>query len=280
MSVITYDRLVKDLIAGLNATEHVTHIAYRKDMVTLHHNGGRLSHEGVLNVWKTRPASAHFDVDAAGAIAQYVKANEYAWACGNTSGNQRSISIEMANSAVGGDWPVGEATWRSAARLAGWIFARIIGTRPSRSNLVVHHFWKATTCAGPYIDNYFNAILDLAGQHYDEFVGGGPTPIPPSSGGKTLDQLVAEVLRGDWGNGPDRRNRLTAAGYNYDQVQAAVNARLGGGAPRPEPRKSIDELAHEVIAGHWGNGVTRRQRLEGAGYNYRQVQDRVNALLR
>lgn len=280
MSVINYDHPVKDLIAGLNATGHVTHTAYRKDMVTLHHNGGRLSHEGVLQVWKTRPASAHFDVDAAGAVAQYVKANEYAWACGNTSGNQRSISIEMANSAIGGDWPVAETTWRSAARLAGWNFARIIGTRPTRSNLVVHHFWKPTTCAGPYIDRMSNAILDLAGQHYDEFVGGGSPPAPPSSGGKSLDQLVSEVLRGDWGNGPDRRNRLTAAGYNYDQVQAAVNARLGGGAPRPEPRKSIDELAREVITGHWGNGVTRRQRLEGAGYNYQQVQARVNQLLR
>lgn len=278
MTVIAYDRPVKDLIAGLNATGHVTHTQYRKDMVTLHHNGGRLSHEGVLNVWKTRPASAHFDVDAAGDVAQYVKANEYAWACGNTVGNQRSISVEMANSAIGGNWPVAEATWRSAARLAGWLFARIIGVRPSKSNLVVHHFWKATECAGPYIDGHLNAIVDLAGQHYDEFVGGqGDTQ--PSSGGKSLSEIVDEVLRGSWGNGPERRSRLMAAGYNYDEVQHEVNRRLGAGAPSPEPRKSVDQLAHEVIAGHWGNGVTRRQRLEGAGYNYEAVQRRVNELL-
>ena len=35
--------------------------------------------------------------------------------------------------------------------------------------------------------------------------------------------LAKEVLRGDWGNGADRKKRLEAAGYNYAQVQAAVN---------------------------------------------------------
>lgn len=277
MTTIAYDQPVEDLIAGLSATGHVTHTQYRKDMVTIHHNGGRLSHGGVLQVWKTRPASAHFDVDGNGAIAQYVKVNEYAWACGNTVGNQRSISIEMANSAVGGNWPVAEQTWRSAARLAGWLFARVIGTRPNRSNLVVHHFWKATECAGPYIDSILGTIIDLAGQHYDEIVGGS-TPAPPASGGKSLDEVVSEVIAGKWGNGEDRRHRLENAGYDYHEVQTAVNRRLGAGAPSTS-RLTIDELATQVIAGLWGNGVTRRQRLEGAGYNYEAVQREVNRRL-
>lgn len=170
MTTIAYDKSIKDLIADLNATDHVTHTAYRKTMVTLHHNGGRLSHEGVLNVWKTRPASAHFDVDGSGAVAQYVKVNEYAWACGNTAGNQKSISIEMANSAVGGVWPVATATWQSAARLAGWLFARVIGARPTKETLVPHHYWKSTNCAGPFVDAYFNKILAEAQAWYDAFV--------------------------------------------------------------------------------------------------------------
>src|SRR6185369_12283914 len=168
-----YDKGVKNLIPGLNATGHVTHTQHRKDMVTIHHNGGRLSHEGVLNVWKTRPASAHFDVDSAGAVAQYVEMNEYAWACGNTEGNQRSISIEMCNEATNGSWPVSETTWRSAARLAGWIFAKVIGTRPTNGNLVPHHHWKSTTCAGPYMDAHFGDFIKVAQQAYDFFKGGG-----------------------------------------------------------------------------------------------------------
>ena len=60
MTTIAYDKPVVDFIAQLSATGHVTHTAYKKTSVTLHHNGGRLSHQGVLNVWKVRPASAHF----------------------------------------------------------------------------------------------------------------------------------------------------------------------------------------------------------------------------
>lgn len=44
-------------------------------------------------------------------------------------------------------------------------------------------------------------------------------------------------------------------------------------------KKSIDELAQEVIEGKWGNGVERKERLENAGYNYDEVQDKVNEIL-
>ena len=45
-------------------------------------------------------------------------------------------------------------------------------------------------------------------------------------------------------------------------------------------KKSTDELAREVIQGKWGNGADRKARLEKAGYNYREVQNRVNEMLR
>ena len=40
---------------------------------------------------------------------------------------------------------------------------------------------------------------------------------------KTVAELVEEVLDGKWGNGEDRKKRLTDAGYDYDAVQDAVN---------------------------------------------------------
>jgi len=43
--------------------------------------------------------------------------------------------------------------------------------------------------------------------------------------------------------------------------------------------KSISELAKEVIAGKWGNGIDRKNRLEKAGYDYVVVQKEVNKLL-
>lgn len=103
----------------------------------------------------------------------------------------------------------------------------------------------------------------------NQLASSGPAPAPA----KSIDEVAREVLNGQWGNGADRQARLSAAGYNYAQVQARVNELA---AP---PRKSIDEIAREVIAGKWGNGADRQNRLTAAGYNYAQVQARVNQLL-
>lgn len=44
-------------------------------------------------------------------------------------------------------------------------------------------------------------------------------------------------------------------------------------------KKTVEEIAKEVIAGKWGNGDERKQKLTNAGYNYNEVQTKVNALL-
>lgn len=44
--------------------------------------------------------------------------------------------------------------------------------------------------------------------------------------------------------------------------------------------KTVDELAREVIAGKWGNGSERKQRLNASGYDAAAVQQRVNILLK
>lgn len=40
---------------------------------------------------------------------------------------------------------------------------------------------------------------------------------------KTNEEVAKEVLDGKWGNGADRKNKLTQAGYNYSEIQAIVN---------------------------------------------------------
>ena len=44
---------------------------------------------------------------------------------------------------------------------------------------------------------------------------------------KSIDELAREVIQGKWGNGQDRKKRLTAAGYDYYAVQNRVNQMLG-----------------------------------------------------
>ena len=95
---------------------------------------------------------------------------------------------------------------------------------------------------------------------------------------KSIYEVAQEVINGKWGNGADRRVRLEAAGYNYSEVQAEVNA-IVNGKPSAPARKSNEEIAREVIAGKWGNGAARKQNLEAAGYNYKEIQKIVNILV-
>ena len=49
------------------------------------------------------------------------------------------------------------------------------------------------------------------------------SPTPPSPTLLPLDEIAREVIRGRWGNGAERRQRLTAAGYDASAVQRRVN---------------------------------------------------------
>ena len=43
---------------------------------------------------------------------------------------------------------------------------------------------------------------------------------------RSMDQLVQEILDGQWSYGKERERRLTYAGYNYKKIQAEVNKRV------------------------------------------------------
>lgn len=53
-------------------------------------------------------------------------------------------------------------------------------------------------------------------------------------------------------------------------------------APKPAPvpeKKTVQQIAQEVIDGKWGNGAERKIKLQQAGYGYAAVQEAVNELL-
>ena len=105
-----------------------------------------------------------------------------------------------------------------------------------------------------------------------------PSPKPTPSSKKSNTEIAREVIQGKWGNGAERKKRLEDAGYDYAAVQKEVERLL---AEQKKPaKKSVDEVAREVIAGKWGNGAKRVYNLTKAGYNYVAVQKRVNEILK
>ena len=91
------------------------------------------------------------------------------------------------------------------------------------------------------------------------------------------NEIVQQVIRGEWGVGQERIKELTEAGYNAERIQEKVNLALQGS--QINDTKTTDALAYEVIQGDWGNGEERKERLEAAGYDYDAVQQRVNEIL-
>lgn len=94
-------------------------------------------------------------------------------------------------------------------------------------------------------------------------------PQKKATSSKTIDQLAREVLDRKWGNGAERKQRLTQAGHNYQEVQKAVNKYV------TNPNYS---LAREVLAGKWENGAERIKRLMNAGHNSKDRQSNVKCL--
>ena len=102
---------------------------------------------------------------------------------------------------------------------------------------------------------------------------GGKT-VTQAAAKKTVDEMAAEVLDGKWGNGGEREQRLTAAGYDYEAVQARVNAIVA-----EKQSKSLDAVVTAVIRGDYGNGSARDKKLTAAGYDPKEVQALVNKRL-
>lgn len=64
----------------------------------------------------------------------------------------------------------------------------------------------------------------------------------------------------------------------YCDVSEFYNITFAEEKPKTK-KKSNEKIAEEVIAGKWGNGQTRKERLEKAGYNYNEIQKLVNEKL-
>lgn len=238
------------------------------------------------DTWITqgREASANYGVDG-DYVDQFVYDNNAAWANADWWANHNCISIEHANATLdepgtNNDYVIDDRTFFNGARLVANGHIKY-GITPKRNVTVrKHKEFYSTACPGPYMDRNWDRYFDLMMDIYNDIKAGRPMPkvekpqrSKPQPAKLSSKQVALEVIRGIWGNGQDRINRLRAAGYNPDEIQKLVNAHF-----TPD-RKSVATVASEVIKGLWGNGADRYQRLKKAGYDPEAVQKLVNQIL-
>jgi hypothetical protein len=97
-----------------------------------------------------------------------------------------------------------------------------------------------------------------------------PKPIQKPQNAVILseEEIALQVINGMWGNGKERKQRLTEAGYDYDAIQKAVNKKLGVSS---KPAPVVTEPAVKKPDTFIGIVNTVKDRLNvrtGAGMNY------------
>ena len=252
----------------------------RIDKVINHHNAGKLTIRGCYDVWQTRPASAHYQVQSDGKIGQLVWDRDTAWHAGNFAANTTSIGIEHAD-VSSNPWAVSEACLDNGVHLVAAICKFYGLGRPTwGKNVFRHKDFSATACPASLAGSQPAAYMARAQSWYDHMTGStsapAPTPAPaakPAPATPNIDALADAVICGEYGNGDERKRRL---GTNYAAVQARVNEKLAGRAPAKPAAPNIAALADAVIRGDYGNGDERKRRL---GNLYGAVQARVNQKL-
>ncbi|MBM7051706.1 N-acetylmuramoyl-L-alanine amidase [Rothia sp. ZJ1223] len=235
---------------------------HRIKYIVVHHWDDPAKHptfEGTIR-WFERGGnntSAHY-VAEAGRVAQLVADGNTAYHAGNWVKNLESIGIEC-------NPRCNEADKATVAELI-----RDLQAKHGPLTILGHKDCTSTDCPGRYYPPTSVLAPWLGG-------GGGAGNAKPATTTTApsgdLNALADAVLRGDYGNGEERKRRL---GSKYSAVQAIVNQRLGYGSATTSAGPDLNALADAVIRGEFGNGDERRRRL---GANYAAEQRIVNRKL-
>ena len=239
------------------------------EFIVVHNTANDASANNEIEYMKSNnnKVSFHYAIDDT-EIVQGIPENRNAWHAGdgNGNGNRKGIAIEICYSKSGG-----ERFDKAEEKAAEFIASKLKEKGWGIDKVKKHQDFANKYCPHRTLDlgweRFLNKVRTYLGQ---------ATVDTSTNTSADLNTIADEVIAGKWGNGEDRKNRLTQAGYNYSEVQSLVNQKLNGTSTS---KKSIDTIADEVIAGKWGNGNDRKTNLENAGYNYQEVQNKVNEKL-
>ena len=277
------------------------------DFVVIHNDAGSMTPEQYVNWLANRDKNlgiAHYYCNR-NTIARVIDTFNIGYHTGDWWSNCRSIGYEVCESLKVSDE---EFLQNEDVTLMQATEDLLYYGLPINTNTVrLHHEFVPTTCPHRSLElhggttesvkNYFVSRMKYfasLGKTVDEMLGqveSEPTvqetvkaekpTQQPSGSGKSVDEVAQEVLQGLWGNGQERYDSLTNAGYNAQAVQDRVNSILNGETPSniASANSDLDSVAQEVLQGQWGNGQERYESLTSAGYDAQAVQDRVNSLL-
>ena len=245
--------------------------------ITVHNTANNAPAENEIKymIGNNQQVSYHYAVDDK-EIIQGVLENRNAWHAGdsNGNGNRKTIGIEICYST--GDRAKFEKAQENAAEFVayklkeyGWDVDRVY----------THKHWSGKHCPHRTLDEYgWEYFINLVKKYM---------------GKQTSPTVTGEMyrVRKSWNDASSQigaytilENAIRACKDGYYVFDSKGNIiypekELQVAPPAPV-KKSNTEIAQEVIAGKWGNGATRKTKLQDAGYDYNAVQAEVERLMK
>lgn len=280
---------------------------HKIDTVTIHCVVGQCSVETLGNIFAptSRQASCNYGIGADGRIGMYCEEKDRSWCSSNAANDNRAITIEVASDtkhpyAVNAkayaaliDLLVDICKRNGIPRLV-WSTSKADRVNHKNGcNMTVHRDYANKSCPGEYL---YSRHAQIASE-VNKRLGSTDTMPQPE---KVLYRVQTGAFRNKAG-AEALLQQVKAKGFDTYMVKVnglykvqvgafaqksnaiAMAAKLkaagfstyvvsGGG-------KSVEEIAREVLQGKWGNGADRKARLEAAGYDYAEVQAKVNTLV-
>lgn len=192
--------------------------------ITIHHMAGNLTVEQCGNIFANvdRQASSNYGIGSDGRVGMYVEEKNRSWCTGDRGNDHCAITIEVANSATGGNWPVSDKAYSKLIDLCVDICQRngikkLNYTGDKSGNLTMHKWFQATNCPGPYLESKFPEIA----AEVNKRLGDTPTST------YTQEQFIRDVQRAcgaavDGIAGPETISKTVTLSERKNRTHAAV----------------------------------------------------------
>lgn len=191
------------------------------DTITIHHMAAVSSAEGCAASFlpASRQASANYCLGNDLKIALSVDESRRAWTSSSRENDNRAVTIEVSNSARGGDWPVSDEVLERLVQLCVDICRRngiekLNFTGDKTGNLTMHKWFASTACPGPCLEGKFPWIAQEVNRRLG--IAEAPKELPEK-------KVIYRVQVGAYTNKDNAaRMRDKLRGDGYDDAFIAV----------------------------------------------------------
>lgn len=207
---------------------------HKIDTITIHCVVGQLTAMEILNIKSfttydpNAGSSCNYAIGRDGSVGLCVEEKDRSWCSSSRSNDHRAITIECASDRTH-PYAINDTVYNKLIELLvdickrndikelKWKADKTLIGRVELQNMTVHRWFANKSCPGDYIYGRLGRIAsEVNGRLNNE----------SASAKKTIDELAKEVIKGLWGNGQERKDRLKKAGYDPVAIQKRVNELL------------------------------------------------------